>query len=385
MSCRTVKYRVRTVLFLFVCFSVALFSPNPSASAETELLIPKSGSTLLKRHPEMHLILRQSPNAKMVRVQIGHSMRLIDPVISSEGDDGVYQHYRLPLKSGSNSFILLPGGRQLEYQYQPIQSELNLSSRGKTVFSFHQDDKLPASCDGCHDLQGKGIVAPVGLQKTTSCASCHSNLIERSSWKHSATVNSQCLACHQQSTNPWRIGLPTSRIRDLCLGCHTGKKVWFESKFVHGPLNLGGCTLCHDPHGGAYRHQLWADGSIDLCIACHSDMSQLVTAIREKKVPYVHGVITGAGCVACHNPHATNQIYMLNKPINDLCSGCHPGPGESDGHPVARHPVAGPKERLRPNRQLSCSSCHEPHASFNQHLLIESNMGGRLCRECHGR
>ena len=384
MSCRTVKYHVRTVLFLFVCFSVALFSPISSASAQTELLIPKSGSTLLKRHPETHLVLRQSAKDKMVRVQIGQSMRLIDPLISSQGEDGIYQHYRLPLKSGSNSFILVPGGEQLEYQYKPIQSELNLNARGRTVFTFHQDDKLPASCAGCHDLQGKGIVDPVGLKNATSCASCHSNLIERSSWKHSATKNNQCLACHQQSTNPWRIGLPTSRIRDLCLGCHTGKEVWFKSKVVHGPLNLGGCTLCHDPHGGAYRHQLWADGAVDLCIACHSDMSPLVTADHEKKIPYVHGVITGSGCIACHNPHASDHIFVLNKPINELCGGCHAGVDDG-GHPVERHPVAAPRERLRPNRQLSCSSCHEPHASFNRYLLIESNRGGRLCRECHGR
>jgi predicted CXXCH cytochrome family protein len=77
---------------------------------------------------------------------------------------------------------------------------------------------------------------------------------------------------------------------------------------------------------------------------------------------------------------------MLKKPINELCSGCHPEVTlKSKGHPVANHPVAAPRELLRPGRKLTCASCHDPHGSNNQLMLIESLLGGRLCRGCHAK
>lgn len=364
---------------------LTLASAIPVAAAETQILTPRDGKTILARDPETRLVLRQASGARMIRVQIGETTRLIDPSVSMEGGDGVYRHYRLPLKAGTNRFLLVPAGGQLTLEYQPIQSEVNLRRRPQNLYAFHQDGGLPTSCSDCHVLSDEQLLAPVGLPQQPGCRSCHSALMERGSHRHSTTDNQQCLACHQQSLDPWRIGLPSERTRELCLGCHTGRKSWFESKSMHGPINLGGCTLCHDPHGSNYRQQLWADGALELCIACHSDMAQLVAAIRERKIPYVHNVLTGPGCVVCHDPHASDQIYMLKKPINELCAGCHPGPAQAGGHPVARHPVIGPSERLRPGRALSCTSCHEPHGSYNRHLLIETNQGGRLCRECHGQ
>jgi predicted CXXCH cytochrome family protein len=77
---------------------------------------------------------------------------------------------------------------------------------------------------------------------------------------------------------------------------------------------------------------------------------------------------------------------MLKKPINELCSGCHPEVVvKSAGHPVANHPVSASSERLRPGRKLTCTSCHDPHGSDNRLMLIQSQLGGRLCRGCHAR
>jgi predicted CXXCH cytochrome family protein len=100
----------------------------------------------------------------------------------------------------------------------------------------------------------------------------------------------------------------------------------------------------------------------------------------------VHGVIKGAGCVLCHDPHAGDERYMLRKPINDLCLGCHQENVDLKmGHPIARHPFAGPTERRRPGRELTCVGCHDPHGSRHEHLLVETKVGGRLCRGCHRR
>lgn len=383
---RLLSDKVKLTLILLLLWAVpGVLTVTDSVAAEPEILTPRTKATILARHPETRLVLRQDSGARMLRVQIGETARLLDPHLSMEGADGVYRHYRLPLKVGTNSFTLVPGGTKLELEYQAIQSEVNLRRRRSDVYSFHQGDQLPASCRDCHELRDEQILAPVGLPQQQGCRSCHGQLMDKGRHRHSTTDNQQCLACHQQSLEPWRMGLPTERTRELCLGCHTGRGEWFERKVMHGPLNLGGCTLCHDPHGSNYPQQLWADGALDLCIACHSDMAQLVAAIRERKIPYVHNVLTGPGCVACHDPHASDEIYMLKKPINELCAGCHPAQADSGGHPVARHPVSGPTERLRPDRRLTCTSCHEPHGSYNRYLLIETNQGGRLCRECHGQ
>jgi predicted CXXCH cytochrome family protein len=76
--------------------------------------------------------------------------------------------------------------------------------------------------------------------------------------------------------------------------------------------------------------------------------------------------------------------FMLKKPINTLCLSCHQEVADlKGGHPVDRHPVWGPTDPRRPGREFSCTSCHYPHGSTVQYLLIETTMGARLCGVCH--
>ena len=366
------------VVLLSVCF------PKIAVAQSVNIITPRSGATVIARYPETHLVLRQDAQDPIIRVQIGDSMLWLDPILSMEGADGVYQHYRLPLKQGENLFVLMPIKQDLVVDFHQVQSELSLRPRGKDVHYFHQDKDLPEACLDCHQLKSTERSPPLGLIRQDGCMSCHQRQVGQSRWQHSATLNRQCLTCHEQPGNG-HIGMPADRVREVCLGCHTGKQDWFNKKVIHGPLKLGSCTICHSPHGDNFELQLWADRSSDICVACHSDMEQLVTAIRKQQIPFIHGLLNGPGCIACHDPHASDQLFMLKMPINELCLGCHPTIAESAGHPVARHPLVGPTERLRPGRKLSCTSCHEPHGSYNPFLLIETNQGGRLCRECHGR
>ncbi|MBD1401091.1 cytochrome c3 family protein [Pelovirga terrestris] len=368
-----------------VLLIVMLLLPLQVAALELEVLTPPSGSSVMARHAVTHLVVRQTGSERMVRIQLGNSAQLIDPVVTRKAaaGKGIYQHYRLPLVAGSNNFTLVPGGNKININFQPIQSEIHLRTRGRDFYFFHAEGELPPSCNDCHTLADPGKTTKLGLPRQESCLTCHRDMIERSTWRHSASYNQQCLACHQQSLDPWRIGMPQLRIRDLCLECHTGKQSWLNKKHVHGPINLGSCTLCHDPHGGTNPRRLWADGDADLCISCHSNMLELTKDRHRRSIPYVHGLITGPGCIGCHDPHASDHLFVLHSSINDLCSSCHPGPAQSGAHPVERHPLHGPKELLRPGRELSCTSCHEAHGSHYRHLLIQTTQGGRLCRECH--
>jgi len=357
---------------------------NQAWAAEMELLTPRSGATVLARNPETHLILRWSGTGNSSRVRVEKSGTVLEPIVAMEGDKHTYLHFRLPLERGKNDFTVIPGNLRLELNFQMIQGLLPSDMKG--FYFFHQNDKLPESCVDCHDLLESQNIDPVGLQQQISCITCHKNLTEKFKWKHSTTINQQCFSCHLQSLNfkPWRIGFREGRIDDTCLACHTGKKEWQSREHRHGAL-IGGCTLCHNPHGSQHQYQLWAEGSLMLCVACHDDQLRLLD--KEKPVPFVHGIITGNGCVACHDPHATENPFVLHKPINRLCNGCHqvlPADSKS-GHPVANHPVAGPSERRRPGRELTCVGCHDPHGSAYKNLLIQTKLGGLLCRGCHKR
>ncbi len=364
------------LLFLHVCVMEFGAGQGQVFAAEVKLLLPQSGSTVYARMPETHLLLRREGSGETNRVRVEKSAIILEPIVSMDGEKYSYLHFRLPLEPGSNRYTILPGDQTIELNYQQIQAEFDpktLAKEGAPL--FHKDDALPKACEECHVLQ---------VENQISCTNCHQNLINKYPWQHGPFANRQCLTCHQQSVKPWRIGFPTEKFQDLCLSCHTSKRIWTSRKVLHGPLSVGGCTLCHNPHAEKYRYQLWAEGSLTLCLTCHSDKQNLVS--EKDRRPYVHGIIFGNGCVACHDPHATDVEYMLIKPINELCTSCHHGLfGVTKGHPVAGHPVTAPKDPNRPNRKLTCTSCHDPHGSDEQFFLIETRVGGRLCRGCHKR
>jgi predicted CXXCH cytochrome family protein len=376
--------RIAFVFLLFFFFGMEISSPGALVlAADVELLTPHNGATVLARNPETHLVLRKSGTEGSLQVRVEQSGAILEPAVNMEGEDYIYLHFRLPLIPGLNKFSIIPGGQQLEVTYQPLQGLLPLKLKG--FYFFHQNDRLPESCVDCHDLQETGTIAPVGLQQQTSCITCHPTLFAKNPWQHSPAISQQCLTCHQQSVNnyPMKIGFREGRIDETCLTCHTAKKDLKSRQHIHGAM-IGGCTLCHNPHGSKHRYLLWAEGSLWLCITCHDDKQNLLD--NKDPVPYVHGIIFGKGCIACHDPHASDEEFMLLKRVNNLCVSCHPAlAGIQRGHPVANHPVSGASERRRPNRELTCVSCHDPHGSSNQFMLFESKLGGRVCRVCHRR
>ena len=371
---------------LLIAFCLLFVYPTPHATAaDAEILVPKPGARVIARYPETHLILRQPGKREDIRIQVGKSRQYIKPVSVVVGETNFFMHYRIPLKEGMNRFQVVPGGQKLVMFFEKINSDLELKEKiTRNTDRFHRDDTLPQICADCHDLKKAGSLKHVDLPNSPTCVSCHRNLVDRETWRHSTTTNRQCLSCHLQSTVPWRVGFPSESIQKICLNCHTTKSAWVKLKFDHGPFSIGGCTLCHDPHSGKYRFQLWAEGSARLCISCHNKMESLFSRKKGPEPPYVHDILLGSGCVPCHDPHATNERYSLHKPINQLCRSCHYGiASDSLGHPIAGHPVSASRELRRPDRKLTCTSCHDPHVSKFEKMLFETPLGGRLCSECH--
>ena len=375
--------KTSVLAILFLLGLVGVFSPAPVRAEPVEVMTPKSGTTIISRLPEIHLVLRQPVTEEVSRIKRDNTRPLIKPLVVMEDGDYRYLHFRLPLVPKTNKFTILPGNLPIELNYQPVRGPLNRKPYGKNDYMFHLNDKLPAGCDDCHDLKESDNIDPMGqLKGQPGCFTCHKNSFNKLKFEHSPAVNNQCLVCHQQSIKPWKIGIPKGKIDDTCLTCHTALKQEIASgTHRHGPL-VAGCTLCHNPHGDEYKYYLWADGSLDICITCHSDKRNLKDNKDSRFT--VHGIISGPGCVVCHDPHVSDQRFMLLKPVNDLCLGCHRENIDLKiGHPVAGHPNSGPVELRRPGRELTCVGCHDPHGSIYEHLLVETKLGGTLCRGCH--
>jgi len=91
------------------------------------------------------------------------------------------------------------------------------------------------------------------------------------------------------------------------------------------------------------------------------------TAYGSKKV--VHDPVKSGECTSCHNPHDSNEEKLLVQPKEKLCSECH-----SDKMKM--------EHMHGPAAVGDCTICHAPHESDNQALLVKK--GSDLCFTCHG-
>jgi len=205
----------------------------------------------------------------------------------------------------------------------------------------------------------------------------------------------------------------------LCLECHTASKKDLSSAHGNQPLGNSRCSGCHDPHTsnlpkllrefshGPYNARLCsachpapvngivqlAAADIDLlCYECHTQFKEEMqgTTSRHKLLSQ-----SNRSCVECHDPHAADQEYVLKKPVQDLCLGCHVAPPDrtTPGKVVRSMPSMDVNTSERQYLKLSsryvhepakksCLLCHDAHGSeFPKELLAPVR---DLCMNCHG-
>lgn len=187
---------------------------------------------------------------------------------------------------------------------------------------------------------------------------------------------------------------------ETCLTCHPDKK---EGKFVHTAVGMG-CENCHTAASDKGKTTITpvATGG-DLCVMCH----------EAKKDPVVHGPVKAGQCLICHDPHATDFVAHTRVATNELCLSCHGvrqvqgemvsligsqkiAMADYDaipkieldrtqrfGHPWVTHPVAQVADLLHPGEKMSCLSCHTPHASAEENLIVAVKGAQNVCFACH--
>lgn len=242
-----------------------------------------------------------------------------------------------------------------------------------------------------------------------ACTECHDYLLEGTTVHPPA--DGDCESCHEMTVedDTWSVALAAPP-EEICLMCHDNPADIPEAGSTHYPAAEGECVVCHNPHS-SNRAFLFRNEGNGICLDCHAEQQEAL----EK--PSVHDVATALGCPVCHEPHASAGAHLLRRNGNELCMECHaagPASARTDdsgrvvlfggrtvdaayfgsipklsfpgaapiGHPVSRHPVEGDSDPRRPGERFGCTSCHDPHGSDREPLLV-GGKGFGLCRQCH--
>jgi len=259
-----------------------------------------------------------------------------------------------PVKKGKK-FVC----KTLTLKYGPNEIVVNARVKGKVV----ESKKIVAFYQS--DVSSKFHTHPPEFQKRPF---------------HEKGRENACKQCHTINLAD-NYPKPMKLKDSICYQCH--KKIT-DYKHVHGPAARWDCLTCHNKNSRPIKY-LTPKPDSKLCFTCHVASKKEWT--RKK---YWHGPTATGKCTICHNPHASNNIFWLKKPIWNLCVTCHVDKA-SGIHVIAAfvfsnkgHPTKGFPDPARPGRELSCSSCHNPHASNSRYLFVNgSPTVFGLCSHCH--
>ena len=263
--------------------------------------------------------------------------------------------------SGWLSTVASIGSVRCESKYQvipvPLRPGTNVIRYGWLAAGAGRPSAMD-SITAFYSLDLAGKLAPAGYDSVSF---------------HRSSVEINCVPCHAHA--PPSGNDATAAERRPCLVCHGGL---LQQRWVHGPIASNDCHKCHDgdPMSG-YVLRYQPKDEKEACFTCHKDV---LDNSKGKRV--VHGPFGGGRCNDCHSAHSAPNRYQLRRPVNDLCNSCHSGKREHN-HPVVFHPVGWKSDPRSPNRELSCVSCHDPHASDFANLLATPDGYFALCQGCH--
>jgi predicted CXXCH cytochrome family protein len=211
----------------------------------------------------------------------------------------------------------------------------------------------------CRKHRGKILLAvsAVGLAVlAASCANTVTRTIVAPPHIAGATFvgSESCAQCHEEVHRDF---ITATHARLVAQGDHA--------------VNMG-CESCHGAgslhveSGGAYHTIINPNKSPETCFQCHLDKR------GEFSLPHRHPVLEGKmSCSDCHDPHKGDAVMGRGTTLasqNDTCFQCHM---------AQRGPHIFEHEATREG----CVSCHAPHGSVNNKMLVTRN--ANLCLQCH--
>lgn len=158
-----------------------------------------------------------------------------------------------------------------------------------------------------------------------------------------------------------------------CRICHESQGTSFDQS-AHGRWlrqhQDQACEACHGP-GSVHVDRASEEApdllraiersNPDLCMNCHRSIR---TAFS---LPHHHPIPEGKmDCSSCHTIHERTAVTRIRG--DEACFSCHQD---------KRGPFVHEHEAMR----MGCQSCHDPHGSVQDQLLVENDRN--LCLKCH--
>lgn len=155
-------------------------------------------------------------------------------------------------------------------------------------------------------------------------------------FSHPAWAASICNPCHESTSSfstpgvmrtqttvfktgggiPGKLTLPKN---EICTQCHkdkTAKRAITDNLWLHNTTAKGDCLACHDPHQSNNEKTLRQAPSI-ICLPCHKEGKFLATSAHQK----------GGECLSCHNPHMGLDKNLLTKEYKEIKKPVSLAPG----------------------------------------------------------
>jgi len=228
--------------------------------------------------------------------------------------------------------------------HDKIRRDFDLSTMGAQL---SRESGLPlVNCESCH---GPGSLAVQGLTP------------EKIQADEKAGKRTEC----DFKTFIDLKNLPAQAKSLICLKCHAANATFTLHNWNAGAHAVAdvSCSDCHNVHMG-HNLKVRPRDTAEMCERCHQDIKVAFTLPNHHPVPEKK-----IFCTDCHDPHGGSTEKGLRKgTVKSTCTQCHP---EKEGPFVYEHA----------DLAEDCRTCHTPHGSVNNNLLILREP--YLCLQCH--
>jgi DmsE family decaheme c-type cytochrome len=157
---------------------------------------------------------------------------------------------------------------------------------------------------------------------------------------------------------------PVAERNAVCLQCHEKTARMLWKGSMHESRDVA-CTDCHNVmHPGSETGALAKPSVMQTCQRCHA--TQVAKVTHYSHMPIAQGKME---CTSCHNPHGSaNEKLLVASSVNETCFACHTekrGPYLWEHAPVTEN----------------CANCHDVHGTPHEKMLKVTRP--RLCQQCH--
>ncbi|HWI50705.1 MAG TPA: ammonia-forming cytochrome c nitrite reductase subunit c552 [Symbiobacteriaceae bacterium] len=308
--------------------------------------------------------------------------------------------------------FMAPDLKTGELMYMGV--EYNPTTKQYVAAPSRKGTSMDANCGGCH--AGRAVQAKAQTEVGVGCESCHGPARDHVLGKGdvSKIVSSTdptvtCVGCHSGNNTVaggtrypvgYRPGMKLSDVPGFKGVEHSteGAPMAMHHKGAVGGWAISGhanATNLLAERGESYLNR-------QECIKCHSTAAGKMIAEGKTFVASKDMVNDGVSCVACHDPHGSNNPASLKMDAQALCMSCHSvarggapvaqigttrAPHSPQGDMVQGISAIGVAPTKGPHSEVGCIECHMTDANHEFKIVKPADVIGTTrkdsCSACH--